>query len=140
MAHIAASAVSALEARCGEDGSKARDDTMRIIGWSAIGAGVVAGVSAVYFALSGQAAADDVQQILRADEQLGKSWESGYRRAEEGQRDNTIATVCAATAGTLIAGGTLMLVLASTPKAGREQSLSVGAVRGGSMVTYTGRF
>jgi hypothetical protein len=140
MVDTAASAARTLQARCGEDRSATSRDTMRIIGWSAIGAGVVAGVSAVYFALAGQAAADDVQQILKADEQLGKNWDAGYRREQDGQRDNTVATVCAATAGTLIAGGALILVLAATPGSGREQSLSVGAVRGGSIVTYAGHF
>jgi hypothetical protein len=136
----AARAARTLQARCGEDLPKARMDTMRVIGWSAIGAGVVAGVSAVYFAIAGQAAAEDVQQILRADEQLGKSWNSGYQREQDGQRDNVIATVCAATAGTLIAGGTLVLVFASHPKSRREQSFSFGPVRGGSILTYTTHF
>ncbi len=140
MAETATRAAHSLQARCGEDESAARRDTLRVVGWSAIGTGVVVGVAAVYFALAGQAAADDVQQILRADEQLGKNWDAGYRREQEGQRDNTIATICAATAGTLIAGGTLVLVLSSRPKSGNEQSLSVGAVRGGSLLTYSGRF
>jgi len=140
MTTTAASSANTLQARCGDEQSKTRGDTMRTIGWSAIGAGVVAGAAATYFALAGQDAADDVQQILRADEQLGKSWDSGYQRAKEGQRDNTVATVCAITAGTLIAGGTLVLVFASPNKAGREQSLSVGGVRGGTLVTYTSHF
>jgi hypothetical protein len=140
MADTAASATRTLQARCGDEQPAPRLDTMRIIGWSAIGAGVVAGATAAYFALAGQAAADDVQQILRADEQLGHSWDSGYQRQQEGQRDNTVATVCAVTAGTLIAGGTLILVLASPNKSGREQSVSVGGVRGGSLVTYTSHF
>lgn len=136
----ARSAVRELDARCGRDDAKSGDDTMKIVGWSVIGAGVAAGVAGVYFALAGQEAQNDAEQILRRDEQLGKSWDSGYQREQDGRRDNTAATICVATAGTLIAGGAVILVLDSKSGPRSEQRFRVGAVRGGSLLTYTRAF
>jgi hypothetical protein len=140
MQAAASSSVRELDARCGTEPSKARADPLKIVGWSAIGAGVAVGVAGIYFAIAGQNAADDVQRILRSDEQSGKSWDSGYEREKDGQHDNVVATVCVATASTLIAGGTLLLVFGTKNESRHEQSVAVGSVRGGSLVTYTHGF
>ncbi|HVW29844.1 MAG TPA: hypothetical protein VHC69_30985 [Polyangiaceae bacterium] len=140
MTPAASSSVRELEARCGTDAPKAHADPMKIVGWSAIGAGVAAGVAGIYFAIAGQGAADDAQRILRTDEQLGKSWDSGDQRVRDGQRDNTVATVCLATAGTLITGGTLLLLFGSKIASRHEETVTVGTVHGGSVVTYTRGF
>lgn len=140
MTNTASSSVRELQARCGTDAPKAHVDPMKVVGWSAIGAGAAAGVAGIYFAVAGQDAADDAQRILRTDEQLGKSWSSGDQRVRDGQRDNTVATVCLATAGTLIAGGTLLLLFGSKLAFRHEETVTVGTVRGGSVLTYTRGF
>lgn len=88
------------------------DNTRRWLGWSAIGAGALAGIGAVYFTAS----ALDARSRLRSG--VERQFAGGprvdvMRLRDEQHRDQRWAQVLAVTGGALVGGGMLILVLSS---------------------------
>lgn len=80
----------------------------RVVAWSAMATGVLAGAGAVYFFLAASAARDDVQASVTAQVKGGPPWDQG--RQEDQHRNQTLAHVFGVTSGALVAGGALLLV------------------------------
>jgi len=82
--------------------------TPRWIGWSAIAAGTLAGVGALYFTLAAIDARDEYRSSFYIQDGIGQA---NSQFQDRQHRDQTLAQALAVTGGTLIAGGALVLIL-----------------------------
>ncbi|HEY1537619.1 MAG TPA: hypothetical protein VGF76_26545, partial [Polyangiaceae bacterium] len=82
--------------------------TPRWIGWSAIAAGTLAGVGALYFTLAAIDARDEYRSSFHIQDGIGYE-DSSFQDRQH--RDQTLAQALAVTGGALIAGGALVLIL-----------------------------
>jgi hypothetical protein len=81
----------------------------RVIGWSAIGAGALAGVGALYFRLEAGQAKNEFQQSVDNEANGGPMHDTSLQDRQH--RNNNLAIAFAVTGGALIAGGALVLLL-----------------------------
>jgi len=81
----------------------------RVIGWSAIATGTLAGVGTLYFTLAAIGARNDFQESV--DEQFRGVGHLDSKLQDRQHRDQTLAQALAVTGGALIAGGALVLIL-----------------------------
>jgi tetratricopeptide (TPR) repeat protein len=88
--------------------------TPRWIGWSAIAAGTLAGVGALYFRLAAGNAHDSFQQTVDNWEQArlnGSKEALDYRLQDQQHLDMHMAVALGVTGGALVAGGLFVLIL-----------------------------
>ncbi len=109
----------------------------RIIGWSAVTAGVLAGVGALYFRVAAGAARSDFQGNV--DRAVAGTESLDLALRDEQHRDQRIAQVMAISGGALVAGGALVLIFDSKDQA-RAAAAQVQAHLGWLEVCYTQRF
>jgi tetratricopeptide (TPR) repeat protein len=140
---------SALEAErdlnrtCGGAPAEPYWTTRRIIGWSAIGAGAVAGAGAVYFALSARSAHDDAQRAADAivHAEHPEPWTAAdHARELDAQQAQTLAIVSGAAAGGLLTGGVLLLVFPMGREEKAAPDIAIVPQPGGAFVGYSRRF
>jgi hypothetical protein len=80
----------------------------RVIGWSAIAAGALAGTGALYFTLAAKSARDDFARLAQASKHSNAPL--SYARQDDQHRDQTWALSLAAVAAELGAGGLIVLM------------------------------
>jgi hypothetical protein len=119
--------------------------TQRIVGWSAVGAGTIAGVAALYFTASAKSAENDVQDMLRAEEAAPPSsrvpWDSaGHAREADGRRAAGLAQGFAVTSGALLIGGAALVIIGAEKRDHEAPSVSLGVVPGLAQVNYARAF
>jgi hypothetical protein len=88
--------------------------TARWIGWSAIAAGTLAGVGALYFRVAAGSARDSFQQTVDNWEQArlnGSKEALDYRLQDQQHLDMNMALALGVTGGALVAGGLFVLIL-----------------------------
>jgi hypothetical protein len=84
-------------------------DTRRWLGWSAIAAGGLAGVGAIYFTVSAHEARSRFRSSLRGEVAGGPYADFSWQ--DEQHRDQRLAQLLAVTGGALVGGGVLLLAL-----------------------------
>jgi tetratricopeptide (TPR) repeat protein len=93
----------------------APSNVQRWLGWSAIAAGGLAGVGAIYFTVSAHDARSDYARSVKQEEDGGPIADDGLR--DKQHRDARWAQVLAVTGGALLAGGVVLLVLSDRKQA-----------------------
>jgi hypothetical protein len=122
--------------------------TPRAVGWGAVGAGVVAGVAALYFADSAHAAQTDVNTALKSEQSMPvgarPTWDTiGSAREADGQRAQTLSEVFGVSAGALILGGAALAIFAPDNTKQQEPaapSVSLVLLPGMARLGYAGKF
>lgn len=109
--------------------------TPRIIGWSAIAAGTLAGAGAVFFTLS----AHDTHEEIQTSRDNGEYADYDSLQAEQ-RRDQRWAWGLGITGGLLAAGGVLMLALAPSSQSGNGAVARFQVQPGLLAATYAQRF
>lgn len=109
--------------------------TPRIIGWSAIAAGTLAGAGAVFFTLS----AHDTHDEIQTSRDNGEHADYDSLQAEQ-RRDQRWAWGLGITGGLLAAGGVLMLALAPSSPSGNGAVARFQVQPGLLAATYSQRF
>jgi hypothetical protein len=110
----------------------------RILGWSAIAAGALAGGAALEFTLAAKAARDEVQTSVDVQVQGGPHWDE--QRQRDQHRDQTWAQVFGFGAGTLITGGVLLVLLDPGRERAPSGNVSLSFQQGGAQACYLGAF
>lgn len=112
--------------------------TPRLVAWSAISAGILSGGAALYFRLAAQAARDDVaKSVALAEMGIGRL-DQGRQNAQD--RDVALAEGLAVTAGALVTGGVLTLILGDTPRAASRPSALISIQPGTVEASYAFSF
>jgi len=122
--------------------------TPRVIGWSALGAGVAAGVAALYFADSAHSAQTEVNNALNAEQSasvtMRPTWDSfGSAREADGQRAQTLSEVFGVTAGVLVLGGVALAIFTpdnATKTESTSPNVSLVVLPGMAQLGYAGKF
>jgi len=113
-----------------------------VIGWSAVGAGVLAGVGALYFRVAAGSAHDQAQRNVDAayagKEHFDQSLDLSLR--DKQHRDVTMAEVLGVSGAALVAGGALVLIFGSKDAAHAPATAELQAVPGWLGVCYGQRF
>ena len=110
----------------------------RVIGWSAIATGALAGVGALYFTLEAVRARNDFQ--MSVDEHVRGGPDFDLSIQDRQHRDQTIAQVLATTGGVLVTGGALTLILAPRPAAPRPTGARIIVQPGLFGASYSSSF
>ena len=110
----------------------------RVIGWSAIAAGTLAGVGALYFQLEAIHAKSEYQQSVDDAENGGAPPDQGLE--DRRHRTNNLAIAFAATGGALVAGGALLVLLDPGKHQQHAASARLYAVPGLVGACYTHSF
>jgi hypothetical protein len=110
----------------------------RVIGWSAVTAGVLAGAGALYFTVAAVSARNDYQRSIEAASQGTGSYDPSLQ--DKQHRDQTLAQVLAVSGGALVTGGALVLILGSKNPAHAESTTQVQAWPGWLGASYSQRF
>jgi tetratricopeptide (TPR) repeat protein len=110
----------------------------RIIGWSTIAGGTLAGAGAAYFQLQARQAKKDFQQSVDAANAGGPPADTSLQDRQH--RYNHTAIALGATAGIMVAGGALLLLLDPGGGAQRSSSAGVYALPGLVGASYAQRF
>ncbi|HEX4337037.1 MAG TPA: hypothetical protein VH062_14060 [Polyangiaceae bacterium] len=113
--------------------------TQRMLGWSLIGGGVVAGTFATYFGVASGAAHTDVERAISDAASTGRPYQ-GHSAEQNESRDVALGAAFAATAGTLVVGGVLLLVLGSHGDTRERPSVALGAGPGSAYLGLSQRF
>jgi hypothetical protein len=101
----------------------ASGNTQRWLGWSAIAAGGLAGVGAIYFTVSAHAARSDYARSVKQEEDGGPLADDSLR--DKQHRDARWARVLGIAGGALVGGGVVLLVLS-----GRKQAAPANVTAG----------
>ncbi|HKO51098.1 MAG TPA: hypothetical protein VJV79_25490 [Polyangiaceae bacterium] len=116
--------------------------TPRVIGWSAIAAGTLAGAGALYFELAAIQAKQEYKQSVEAEENGGPTSDSTLQDRQH--RNEDLALALGITGGALVAGGALVLLLdpgkREPGKRERSASASVYALPGLVGACYAQQF
>ena len=83
----------------------------RVIGWSAVTAGVLAGAGALYFTVAALSARDDYQNSINAALHGTGPYDPSLQ--DKQHRDQRLADVLAVSGGALVTGGALVLIFGS---------------------------
>ncbi len=110
----------------------------RVIGWSAIAAGALAGGAALGFTLAATAARNDVQASVNAEVMGGGHWDEARQRDQH--RDQTWAQISGIGAGVFILGGAFLVLFDPGRETARDGSLSVSLQAAGAQASYERRF
>jgi hypothetical protein len=111
--------------------------TPRVIGWSAIAAGAIAGGAALGFTLSAKSARDEVQASVDRQVRGGPHWDEASQRDQH--RSQAWAQIFGVGAGALVVGGALLVLL--DPGHERAQAnLSVAFQLSGAQACYSRNF
>lgn len=108
----------------------------RIIGWSTLSAGVIAGASAVYFEVQAVRAQNELQQSI--DDAVGGGPPVDPSLQDRMHRYNHVAIGLGIASGAMVASGALVLLL--DPGTTRARSASVYALPGLLGASYVQRF
>ncbi|MEI9936173.1 MAG: hypothetical protein WDO69_03005 [Pseudomonadota bacterium] len=103
--------------------------TRRVIGWSAIATGTLAGVGALYFQLEAIQARNDYQKSVDAAAKPGGP-PPDQSLQDRQHRTNDLAIVLGTSAGALVAGGALVLLLDPGKQAQHSRSARLYAAPG----------
>lgn len=106
----------------------------RIIGWSAVTAGVLAGVGALYFTGAAVSARSEYQNSINAEVNGTGSHQPSLQ--DKQHRDQMLAEMLAVSGSALVAGGALVLIFGSKDQA----SAQLQAVPGWLGACYSQRF
>jgi hypothetical protein len=109
--------------------------TARVVGWSTVAAGTLAGVGAVFFTLS----AHDTHDRIQASVDSGEHVDYASLQAEQ-DRDVRWATALGITGGVLTVGGILVLLLAPSSHSGNAATARVYLQPGLVGASYAQRF
>jgi hypothetical protein len=119
--------------------------TPRVLGWSAIGAGVAAGVAALYFVDSAHSAQTDVNNALNAEQSAPlparPTWDDS--READGRHAQTLSEVFGVTAGVLVLGGAALAIFTpdhATKTESPPPSVSLVVLPGIAQLGYAGEF
>jgi hypothetical protein len=110
----------------------------RIIGWSAITAGVLAGGGALYFRAAAVSARSDYQRSIDAALQRTGAYDPSLQ--DKQHREQTLAAVLAVSGGALVTGGVLVLLFGSKDPARSEPTAQVWVQPGWFGASYRQRF
>ncbi|MEO8905984.1 MAG: hypothetical protein ABI488_25780 [Polyangiaceae bacterium] len=108
----------------------------RVLGWAAVSAGALSGGAALYFAQAARRARDDVQHNVELVKKGRALWNQA--RQDDQNRDDALAQVLGVSAGGLIAGGLVALLVSAPPTA--PPSVAVWVEPGGLEASYSGSF
>ena len=149
-------AIADLEKQCGEPPAAAAAPVPprlrywtppKIIGWSAIGAGVAAGAAAVAFRVLAESSHDKDQALATQLSDQNTSTGSGPPRPvydstyrDEARQALTLAWVFAVSSGVLVAGGITCLTLLSRPHEAAPPSVSFAVDSHGGSIGYVHEF
>jgi hypothetical protein len=109
-----------------------------VIGWSAVTAGVLSGVGALYFRGAAVSARSDYQRSIDAALQGTGPYDPSLQ--DKQHREQTLAEVLAISGGALAAGGALTLVFGSRDAAHAPAAAQVQAWPGWLGASYSQRF
>jgi|SRR6478609_6842961 len=112
--------------------------TSRVVGWSAIAAGTLVGASALYFQLEAVQARDEFQQSVDLWAAGGPEPDMSLQSRQH--RYNHLAIGLGVGAGTLVAGGAIVLLLDPRNATSRRRSANLYASPGLLGASYTQRF
>ena len=110
----------------------------RVLGWSAIAAGAIAGGAAVGFTLSAKSARDAVQASVDRQAMGGPHWDEAAQRDQH--RSQTWAQIFGVGAGALVAGGVLLVLLDPGHEHAQQANLSVSFQPSGAQACYSHTF
>jgi hypothetical protein len=108
----------------------------RVVGWSAVTAGVLAGAGALYFTVAAVSARSDFQRNVDAAYAGNRTYDPSLKDAQH--RDQTLAQVLAISGGALVAGGALVLLFGAEDAA--HATAQVQAEPGWLGASYSQRF
>jgi hypothetical protein len=132
-----------LETECPRPETKRRYwTTARVLGWSAIGAGTLAGSAALYYVLAARSAGDDAQKSLDAAVRSKVDWATtnGPQREQDKKDAESRAEVLAVVTGTLIVGGVALLIFGPADEDRERPSVSIAIQPGTALFGYSGSF
>jgi hypothetical protein len=110
----------------------------RVIGWSAVTAGVLAGAGALYFTMAAVSARDDYRNSIIAAEHGNGSYDPSLQDRQH--RDQRLAQVLAVSGGALVTGGVLVLIFGSKNAEQAAATAQLQAQPGWLGACYTQRF
>lgn len=113
-------------------------NTSRVIGWSALAGGTLAGAGAVYFQLQASQAKKEFQNSVNVAEAGGPPADTSLEDRQH--RNHHTAIALGITSGALVAGGALMLLLDPSKPTLGSRSASVCAMPGLLVASYEQRF
>ncbi len=110
----------------------------RIVGWSAIGAGALAGGGALYFMLAAMSAKSDYQQNVDGAADGTATLDPSLEKTQH--RNQTAAQVLAVTGSALVTGGALVLIFGSKDPTRAKASVQIQTQPDWLRACYTQRF
>ena len=119
--------------------------TPRVVGWTAVGTGALAGVATVYFTLAAKSAQSDVESALNAEKAAPANaripWDaSGHTREEDGRRAQALAQGFGIASAALLIGGSALVIFGTDKKDHEAPSLALGASAGAAHIQYATAF
>jgi len=119
--------------------------TPRTVGWAAIGAGTLSGITALYFTASAKSAQSDVESLVRAEQSAPADarapWDAlGHSREADGRRAAALAQGFGVASGALLIGGAALVIFGGEKKEREAPSVSLSIVPGEARFGYARAF